>query len=125
MEKTLRVQPDVKKIYLLLRASDTNSATDRKHNEVYIQPHVKLKITPLKMHVLWQRSNILLIYFFYLKIKIIGKELFRVLTEKLGPDFDSFLSEKVVAIPGDVTSENLGVKEFQLREEMFRNTNHT
>ncbi|CAN6560040.1 unnamed protein product [Malus baccata var. baccata] len=72
------VQPDVKKIYLLLRASDTNSATDRKHND----------------------------------------ELFRVLKEKLGPDFDSFISEKVVAIPGDVTSENLGVKEFQLREEM-------
>ncbi|TQE11371.1 hypothetical protein C1H46_002934 [Malus baccata] len=46
------------------------------------------------------------------------KELFRVLKEKLGPDFDSFISEKVVAIPGDVTSENLGVKEFQLREEM-------
>ncbi|KAM3010852.1 hypothetical protein FF2_029622 [Malus domestica] len=82
VEKILRVQPDVKKIYLLLRASDTNSATDRKYND------------------------------------IIGKELFRVLKEILGPDFDSFISEKVVAIPGDVTSENLGVKEFQLREEM-------
>ncbi|KAM1056452.1 hypothetical protein ACFX13_030598 [Malus domestica] len=82
VEKILRVQPDVKKIYLLLRASDTNSATDRKYND------------------------------------IIGKELFRVLKEILGPDFDSFIIEKVVAIPGDVTSENLGVKEFQLREEM-------
>ncbi|CAN6557198.1 unnamed protein product [Malus baccata var. baccata] len=76
LEKILRVQPDVKKVYLLLRAPDTNSANDRMHNE------------------------------------IIGKALFKVLREKLGADFDSFISEKVVAVPGDVTSENLGVKDF-------------
>lgn len=35
LEKILRVQPNVKKIYLLLRASDANSATYRLHNEVY------------------------------------------------------------------------------------------
>ncbi|KAM1227480.1 hypothetical protein ACFX2I_006742 [Malus domestica] len=83
LEKILRVQPDVKKVYLLLRAPDTNSANDRMHNE------------------------------------IIGKALFKVLREKLGADFDSFISEKVVAVPGDVTSENLGVQDFKLREEMF------
>ncbi|CAN6555233.1 unnamed protein product [Malus baccata var. baccata] len=83
LEKILRVQPDVKKVYLLLRAPDINSATDRMHNE------------------------------------IIGKELFKVLREKMGAYFDSFISEKVVAIPGDVSSENLGVKDSKFREEMF------
>ncbi|CAN6560041.1 unnamed protein product [Malus baccata var. baccata] len=83
LEKILRVQPNVEKVYLLLRAPDTNSATDRMHNE------------------------------------IIGKALFKVLREKLGADFDNFISKKVVAVPGDVTFENLGVKDIKLREEMF------
>ncbi|XP_004291622.1 PREDICTED: fatty acyl-CoA reductase 3-like [Fragaria vesca subsp. vesca] len=82
LEKILRVQPDVQKIYLLLRASDTKSATKRMNNE------------------------------------IIGKELFRVLKEKRGADFDSFISEKVVALPGDVTSENLGVKDLKVYNEI-------
>ncbi|KAB2606514.1 alcohol-forming fatty acyl-CoA reductase-like [Pyrus ussuriensis x Pyrus communis] len=55
----------------------------------------------------------------YLLLRIIGKALFKVLREKLGADFDSFISEKVVAVPGDVTCENLGVQDFKLREEMF------
>ncbi|KAM1002508.1 hypothetical protein ACFX2I_002940 [Malus domestica] len=83
LEKILRVQPDVKKVYLLLRAPDINSARDRMHNE------------------------------------IIGKELFKVLREQLGAYFDSFISEKVVAIPGDVSSENLGMKDSKFREEML------
>ncbi|KAL5579785.1 hypothetical protein UlMin_012227, partial [Ulmus minor] len=36
VEKILRVQPNVKKLYLLLRASDSNSANQRMHSEVYI-----------------------------------------------------------------------------------------
>lgn len=83
VEKILRVQPNVKKLYLLIRASDAKSATQRMHDE------------------------------------IIEKELFRVLREKWGAvDFDSFISEKVVALPGDVTFENLGVKEPSLIEEL-------
>jgi hypothetical protein len=35
VEKVLRVQPNVKKLYLLLRAPDAKSATQRFHNEVY------------------------------------------------------------------------------------------
>jgi len=34
VEKILRVQPKVKKLYLLLRAVDTKSAEERLHNEV-------------------------------------------------------------------------------------------
>ncbi|XP_040371871.1 fatty acyl-CoA reductase 3 isoform X1 [Rosa chinensis] len=82
VEKILRVQPDVKRLYLLLRASDANSATQRMHNE------------------------------------ITGKELFRVLREKLGADFDSYILEKVVALSGDVIFQDLGVKPVKLKEEM-------
>ncbi|XP_021821775.1 fatty acyl-CoA reductase 3-like [Prunus avium] len=83
VEKILRVQPYVKRLYLLLRAADTKSATDRMHDQ------------------------------------IIGKELFRVLKDKWGTDFDSFIAEKVVAVQGDVTFDDLGVKELKLREEMY------
>ncbi|CAK9150538.1 unnamed protein product [Ilex paraguariensis] len=34
VEKILRVQPNVKKLYLLLRAADTNSALQRFNSEV-------------------------------------------------------------------------------------------
>lgn len=39
MEKILRVQPNVKKVYLLLRAADAESATKRLHNEVCLYSH--------------------------------------------------------------------------------------
>lgn len=47
--------------------------------------------------------------------------MFRILREKWGAKFDSFISEKLVAVPGDITYENLGVKDFNLREEMWKN----
>ncbi|XP_059429003.1 fatty acyl-CoA reductase 3-like [Corylus avellana] len=83
VEKILRVQPDIKRLYLLIRASDLASATQRLHNEV------------------------------------IGKDLFRVVREKWGPNLDSFISEKVIAVPGDVSNENLGVKDSDLRNNMW------
>ncbi|PQP93174.1 fatty acyl-CoA reductase 3-like [Prunus yedoensis var. nudiflora] len=86
VEKILRVQPYVKRLYLLLRAADTKSATDRMHDQ------------------------------------IIGKELFRVLKDKWGTDFDSFIAEKVVAVAGDVTFDDLGVKELKYDIALSVNT---
>ncbi|KAI4313485.1 hypothetical protein L6164_026464 [Bauhinia variegata] len=83
VEKVLRVQPDVKKLYLLLRASNPCSATERMQNE------------------------------------IIGKDLFRVLRDELGDDVGSFISEKVIAVAGDVSLENLGIKYANLRKDML------
>ncbi|KAB1227266.1 Fatty acyl-CoA reductase 3 [Morella rubra] len=82
VEKVLRVQPNVKKLYLLLRAADAKSATHRLHNE------------------------------------ILGKELFRVLKEKWGPNFSASISQKVTVLPGDLCQEDLGLKDSMLREEM-------
>ncbi|XP_027927126.1 fatty acyl-CoA reductase 3-like [Vigna unguiculata] len=86
LEKILRVQPNVKKIFLLLRASDDSSATYRLHNE------------------------------------IIAKDLFIVLKEKLGANFKSFISEKLTLVPGDITYEDLGLKDSILREDICNQT---
>ncbi|QHO29039.1 Alcohol-forming fatty acyl-CoA reductase [Arachis hypogaea] len=83
VEKILRVQPNVKKLYLLVRAEDIESATQRMHDE------------------------------------IIGKDLFRLLKKNLGPKFNSFLSEKLAAIPGDISQENLNLKNFISKEEIY------
>ncbi|XP_077230686.1 alcohol-forming fatty acyl-CoA reductase-like isoform X1 [Tasmannia lanceolata] len=83
VEKVLRVQPDVKRLYLLLRAGDVKSATQRFEEEV------------------------------------IGKEVFRVLREKHDSGFDSFISDKVTIVAGDITYENLGITDRSLNEEMW------
>ncbi|KAL9354111.1 hypothetical protein Peur_052081 [Populus x canadensis] len=84
VEKILRVQPNVKKFYLLLRAVDAKSARERLHDEV------------------------------------IGKELFKVIREKHGASLHSFISEKVTPVPGDISYEELGVKDCSLKDEMWR-----
>ncbi|KAG4981048.1 hypothetical protein JHK82_034295 [Glycine max] len=86
VEKILRVQPNVKKLYLLLRARDTESATQRLHAE------------------------------------IIGKDLFRLLKEKLGTRFNSFVSEKLAVVPGDISQEDLNLEDPILGEELFNQT---
>ncbi|KAF7121107.1 hypothetical protein RHSIM_Rhsim13G0109500 [Rhododendron simsii] len=85
VEKILRIQPNVKKLFLLIRAKDAASATQRFHDEV------------------------------------IGTELFKVLREKWGEDFNSRISEKVIPVSGDVTSEDLiSLEKSDLRDELWR-----
>ena len=38
----------------------------------------------------------------------------------MGADLSSFISERVTLVPGDITCENLGVKDSNLVEEMWR-----
>ncbi|XP_004487512.1 fatty acyl-CoA reductase 3-like [Cicer arietinum] len=86
VEKILRVQPKVKKLYLLLRAKDSESATQR------------------------------------LRTEIIGKDLFKLLKENLGTKFDSFVSEKLTVVPGDISQEGLNLKESILEENICNQT---
>uniref|UniRef100_A0A2N9IXC0 Fatty acyl-CoA reductase n=1 Tax=Fagus sylvatica TaxID=28930 RepID=A0A2N9IXC0_FAGSY len=83
VEKVLRVQPNLKKLYLLVRAADAKSATYRLQNE------------------------------------ILGKDLFKLLKEKWGSNLNSLISEKVTVVPGDISIEDLGLKDSVLREEML------
>ncbi|XP_026395831.1 fatty acyl-CoA reductase 3-like [Papaver somniferum] len=83
VEKLLRVQPNLKQLFLLIRASDSASVTQRFHSEV------------------------------------IEKEAFRVLKTKHGVGFNSFLSEKVTPIAGDVTLENLGIRDPELTRKLW------
>lgn len=46
--------------------------------------------------------------------------MFTVLKEKLGKDFDSFITNKVIPIVGDIACENLGVSNSDVREEIWR-----
>ncbi|KAK1288874.1 hypothetical protein QJS10_CPB19g00363 [Acorus calamus] len=87
VEKVLRVQPEVKKLYLLLRATDAKTVTQRFRSEVT------------------------------------GKELFRVLKEKHGKGFDSFIAEKVSLVAGDISCVNLGIEETNLVETMWKEVN--
>ncbi|XP_071724542.1 fatty acyl-CoA reductase 3-like [Rutidosis leptorrhynchoides] len=83
VEKILRVQPNVKKLYLLLRASDVKAATHRLHTEM------------------------------------LGKDLFRVLKEKQGENFSTLISEKTTLVPGDISMEDLGLKDPNIEQEML------
>nr|KYP35467.1 putative fatty acyl-CoA reductase 4 [Cajanus cajan] len=48
-----------------------------------------------------------------------GKDLFRVLRYKWGSDFGSFISKKVVVVAGDVSDQNLGIKDKNTRRLML------
>ncbi|PWA27324.1 alcohol-forming fatty acyl-CoA reductase [Artemisia annua] len=84
VEKILRVQPNVNKLYLLVRATDAKSALQRFNTEA------------------------------------VAKDLFKILKEKYGTNLQSFLSEKVTPVAGDITYENLGVTDSDLIQEMWR-----
>ncbi|CAN6175316.1 unnamed protein product [Urochloa humidicola] len=80
VEKILRVQPGVKKLYLLVRAQDDAAAEERVLHE------------------------------------IIGKEVFSVLREKHGADFQSFVKEKISPLAGDMRHENLGLESTRAKQ---------
>ncbi|KAG7603089.1 Fatty acyl-CoA reductase 1 [Arabidopsis thaliana] len=85
VEKILRLQPNVKKIYLLLRASDEKSAMQRLRSEV--------------MEI----------------------DLFKVLRNNLGEDnLNALVREKIVPVPGDISIDNLGLKDTDLIQRMWR-----
>ncbi|CAH8267403.1 unnamed protein product [Arabidopsis lyrata] len=84
VEKILRIQPNVKKLFLFLRAADNESAMQRFHSEV------------------------------------LEKDLFRVLRNALGDEnLEALVSEKVVPIAGDISVDNLGVKDSNLLQHMW------
>jgi fatty acyl-CoA reductase len=84
VEKILRLQPNVKKIYLLLRAPDEKSAMQRLRSEV--------------MEI----------------------DLFKVLRNNLGEDnLNALMREKIVPVPGDISIDNLGLKDTDLIQRMW------
>lgn len=52
-------------------------------------------------------------------MKVLRKELFRVIREEWNTNFEAFISEKVVAVSGDVYCENLAVEDDQLRQILW------
>lgn len=72
--------------------------------------------------LLCRRGNALayLIYTCMFYVQILAKELFRVLKERLGSDLYTHLSKRVTPVAGDITHENLGVKDSAMLQEMCR-----
>ncbi|XP_068496324.1 fatty acyl-CoA reductase 1-like isoform X2 [Phaseolus vulgaris] len=87
LEKILRTQPQIHKLYLLVRAQTSDLAAQRFQNEV------------------------------------IHTDLFRVLRDQWGKDFDSFISKKIVVISGDVSLHNFGMEDEQLKIKMIEEIN--
>nr|GMD73860.1 alcohol-forming fatty acyl-CoA reductase-like [Ipomoea batatas] len=84
VEKILRVQPNVKKMYLLLRAADTMAAMQRFNSEV------------------------------------MAKDLFKVVKDKYGKKLNSLISRKILVVAGDIMYENLGIKDTNLLDQIWR-----
>ncbi|XP_065009217.1 fatty acyl-CoA reductase 3-like [Musa acuminata AAA Group] len=83
VEKVMRVQPDVKRLFLLVRAADASSAEKRVQSE------------------------------------ILGKELFKVVKDKHGDGFHSFVSSKLFPVAGDIVQQNLGIRDSNIREKLW------
>ncbi|KAI3986486.1 hypothetical protein MKX01_037768 [Papaver californicum] len=84
-----------------------------KSNTLTVQPNLKqffLLLRPADASSATQR----------LRNDVAGKEVFRVLREKHGLGFDSFISEKVTPVFGDIGLENLGIKDSALNKKMHR-----
>lgn len=48
--------------------------------------------------------------------------MFNLLKEKLGTNFKSFISEKLTLVAGDITCEDLGLKDSILRKDILSQT---
>ncbi|KAI3871802.1 hypothetical protein MKX03_019539 [Papaver bracteatum] len=86
VEKLLRIQPNVKQLFLLVRAPNSESASQRINNEV-------------------------------------SGEVFRVLRERQGVRYTTFISEKVTPVAGDISLENLGIDDSDMINKMWKEIN--
>ncbi|KAI3450696.1 hypothetical protein Pfo_007361 [Paulownia fortunei] len=83
LEKILRIQPKVKKLFLLIRTTSDISAEQRLHDEV------------------------------------LSLELFRFVKKEFGSN--PLLLQKIIPISGDVSVENFGIIDSEIREEIWQN----
>uniref|UniRef100_A0A0D9ZJE6 Fatty acyl-CoA reductase n=1 Tax=Oryza glumipatula TaxID=40148 RepID=A0A0D9ZJE6_9ORYZ len=143
VEKILRVQPEVRKLYLLVRAPDAAAAEERVLTE-FIEKCSEPFRQPYEAFVLWfQRCRFHSWYQLlvekilrvqpevrklYLLVRapdaiaaeervlteVVGNGLFDVLREQYGAGFHSFIKEKIYALPGDVTHENFGLESYDI-----------
>ncbi|GAY32509.1 hypothetical protein CUMW_273830 [Citrus unshiu] len=50
---------------------------------------------------------------------VLGNDLFKIMKEKWCANFNSFISEKITLVPGDISCEDLGFKDFDLKEKIY------
>ncbi|VAI74955.1 unnamed protein product [Triticum turgidum subsp. durum] len=121
VEKILRVQPDVRRIYLLVRAMDAHSAKQRVEAEVLAKlTHSNTSCDPGVAYATssstWTLMNSRILRPELLR-RVTDTELFCLLKEKHGKGgFELFVEEKVVPLAGDVVFENMGLDAPRLEE---------
>lgn len=52
-------------------------------------------------------------------MQIFGKDLYKVVKEKYGPNLNQFTSEKLTIVNGDICLEGLGLQDSNLAYEMI------
>lgn len=60
-----------------------------------------------------------LVFGYFQQLQIIGKDLFRLLRDKWGANINSIVSEKLTVVPGDMSKDDLGLEDSDLREEIL------
>ncbi|KAJ8440564.1 hypothetical protein Cgig2_028693 [Carnegiea gigantea] len=55
-------------------------------------------------------------------LRLQNEDLFKVLKQKIGANFESLISEKVAVVPGDISCKDLSIKDLKLRDELLRDT---
>jgi len=112
IEKILRTNPDVGKIYVLIKAKDSEAALRRLQNEVCVSVCM---------------AFICYIHFFFLSsyytsapfarcssirvcLQVVDTELFKCLQEIHREGYDSFIATKLVPVVGDVREANVGIE---------------
>ncbi|XP_052114313.1 alcohol-forming fatty acyl-CoA reductase-like [Arachis duranensis] len=59
-----------------------------------------------------------------LQNEIIGKDLFRLLKENLGPNFNSFIAQKLTLVPEDISHQDLGLDSHSIFKQQIYHQTH-
>ncbi|THU48431.1 hypothetical protein C4D60_Mb09t26170 [Musa balbisiana] len=146
VEKVLRVQPEVKKLFLLVRAGDAESANRR------VQTEVQLLLLKGRNLICYHAPVATIVEVAATEEeapdgsdwdsnegvkrrtvdergirrgsesggKILDKDLFKVLKDKHGDGFHSFVASKLVPLAGDIVQEDLGMHDSDLRRNLWK-----
>lgn len=100
----MRTNPDVGKIYVLIKAKDSVAALKRLQNEVW---RFILHTQKLSWFI-WQiTDDEMTMHAFH--AQVVDTELFKCLQEIHGEDYDAFVARKLVPVVGDVRETNVGI----------------
>lgn len=106
IEKLLRANPEIGKIFVLMKSKDQELANKRLYDEVYIL--ISSLIFTLFLFHLPSFSFFLCVSLW--STQIIRSDLFKVLKQIHGTSYEDFMKSKLIPVLGDIGEENLGIE---------------